>query len=182
MSKRLREGIQFALLLHDVSRLRRVVADRALKDLGTTWSQWSVLAFLSRRDGLTQTALAAELELTKVAVGGLLNRMEAMDLVERRMDQADARTRRVYLTLPGRRLLTKVYKQIEHFSPVIMHPVSDEDLAAAVRVLGQVKGTLVEMLEEHGGNRHRKASDDMAPDGQTDKLPRRSSAQHKRSP
>jgi len=150
MSDRVKEGIQFAVLLHDVSRLRRVVADRALKAIGTTWTQWSVLAFLSRRDGLTQIALAAELELTRVAIGDVLNRMETAGLVERRADAADARIRRVYLTRDGRRMLNRSYKDIEHLPALTMHPVSDEDLAGALRVLEQIKGILMETMEEEG--------------------------------
>ena len=63
----LNTGLRFGFLIHDVSRLRRVAVDRALKPLGITRAQWWVLAFLSRRDGMTQTALAADLDLTKVA-------------------------------------------------------------------------------------------------------------------
>src|SRR3546814_14598129 len=71
LTKDLNTGLRFGLLIHDVSRLRRGVVDRALKPLGITRSQWWVLAFLSRRDGMTQTALASDLDLTKVAIGGL---------------------------------------------------------------------------------------------------------------
>src|SRR3546814_12675126 len=74
VTKDLNTGLRFGFLIHDVSRLRRVVVDRALKPLGITRSQWWVLAFLSRRDGMTQTALAADLDLTKVALGGLPDR------------------------------------------------------------------------------------------------------------
>ena len=76
MQKNLDANLRFGFLVHDVSRLRRIVVDRALKPLGITRSQWWVLAFLSRRDGMTQTALAADLDLTKVAIGGLVDRME----------------------------------------------------------------------------------------------------------
>ena len=96
--------LRLGSLIHDVSRLRRVVVDRALKPLGITRSQWWVLAFLSRRDGMTQTALAADLDLTKVAIGGLLDRMEAAGFVERRADQSDGRARRVYLTRAGAKM------------------------------------------------------------------------------
>ena len=56
MVKDLDREIRFGFLVHDVSRLRRIVVDRALKPLGITRSQWWVLSFLSRRDGMTQTA------------------------------------------------------------------------------------------------------------------------------
>src|ERR1700747_2417675 len=91
MPKDLNAGLRFGFLIHDVSRLRRIVVDRSLKPLGITRSQWWVLAFLSRRDGMTQTALATDLDLTKVAIGGLLDRMEDAGFVERRADRNDGR-------------------------------------------------------------------------------------------
>src|SRR3546814_16780565 len=101
VTKDLNTGLRFGFLIHDVSRLRRVVVDRALKPLGITRSQWWVLAFLSRRDGMTQTALASDLDLTKVAIGGLLDRMEASRLVEDRADARDGTTRRAHAPRAG---------------------------------------------------------------------------------
>ena len=57
--------LRLGFLVHDVSRLRRRVVDKALKPLGVTRSQWWVLAFLSRSDGMSQVALADELDLGK---------------------------------------------------------------------------------------------------------------------
>ena len=68
--------LRLGFLVHDVSRLRRRVVDRALKPLGVTRSQWWVLAFLSRSDGMSQVALADELDLGKVALGQLIDRLE----------------------------------------------------------------------------------------------------------
>jgi DNA-binding MarR family transcriptional regulator len=57
---------------------------------------------------MTQTALATDLELTKVAIGGLLDRMETVGLVQRRFDENDARIRRVYLTRGGNKLVRDI--------------------------------------------------------------------------
>ena len=113
LTRDLNTSLRFGFLIHDVSRLRRVVVDRALKPLGITRSQWWVLAFLSRRDGMTQTALAADLDLTKVAIGGLLDRMEAAGFVERRADQSDGRARRVYLTRAGAKMVNAIRESVE---------------------------------------------------------------------
>ena len=66
--------LRLGFLIHDVSRLRRSAFDRCLKPLNVTRSQWWVLACLSRDDGMTQSQLAEELDLGKVAVGGLIDR------------------------------------------------------------------------------------------------------------
>lgn len=145
LPKDLNSSLRFGFLIHDVSRLRRVVVDRALKPLGITRSQWWVLAFLSRRDGMTQTALADDLDLTKVAIGGLLDRMETAGFVERRADSNDARARRVYLTRPGVRMVSTIRDSVQRVEMDILDRISEDDLNQAAATLTKVKETLLEM-------------------------------------
>ena len=150
MTKDLNTGLRFGFLIHDVSRLRRVVVDRALKPLGITRSQWWVLAFLSRRDGMTQTALAADLDLTKVAIGGLLDRMEAAGFVERRADASDGRARRVYLTRAGGKMVTTIRENVEQIELQILENVPEDALNAAAATLLTIKETLLEIAGSEG--------------------------------
>ncbi|MEH2476548.1 DNA-binding MarR family transcriptional regulator [Nitrobacteraceae bacterium AZCC 2161] len=145
MARDLNTSLRFGFLIHDVSRLRRVVVDRALKPMGITRSQWWVLAFLSRRDGMTQTALAADLDLTKVAIGGLLDRMEAAGFVERRADQNDGRARRVYLTRAGAKIVSAIRESVETIELEILSRVPENALAQAAETLRTLKDTLLEM-------------------------------------
>jgi DNA-binding MarR family transcriptional regulator len=146
MARDLNSSLRFGFLIHDVSRLRRVVVDRSLKPLGITRSQWWVLAFLSRRDGMTQTALAADLDLTKVAIGGLLDRMEDAGFVERRADRNDGRARRVYLTRAGAKMVNTIRESVESVELEILSRVSEEQLNQAADTLRTLKDTLLEML------------------------------------
>jgi DNA-binding MarR family transcriptional regulator len=150
VTKDLNTGLRFGFLIHDVSRLRRVVVDRALKPLGITRSQWWVLAFLSRRDGMTQTALAADLDLTKVAIGGLLDRMEAAGFVERRADASDGRARRVYLTRAGGKMVTTIRENVEQIELQILENVPEDALNAAAATLLTIKETLLEIAGSEG--------------------------------
>jgi DNA-binding MarR family transcriptional regulator len=146
MARDLNSSLRFGFLIHDVSRLRRVVVDRSLKPLGITRSQWWVLAFLSRRDGMTQTALAADLDLTKVAIGGLLDRMEDAGFVERRADRNDGRARRVYLTRTGAKMVNTIREKVESTELEILSRVPEEQLNQAADTLRTLKDTLLEML------------------------------------
>ena len=146
LTRDLNTSLRFGFLIHDVSRLRRIVVDRALKPLGITRSQWWVLAFLSRRDGMTQTALAADLDLTKVAVGGLLDRIEAAGFVERRADQSDGRARRVYLTRAGAKMIAAIRESVEAVELEILERIPEEALAQAADTLRTLKDTLLEMV------------------------------------
>src|ERR1700746_2217201 len=131
MARDLNSSLRFGFLIHDVSRLRRCVVVGSLKPLGITRSQWWVLAFLSRRDGMTQTALAADLDLTKVAIGGLLDRLEDAGLGARRAGRKDGRARRVYLTRAGAKMVNTIRDSVESIELEILSRVPEEQLNQA---------------------------------------------------
>jgi DNA-binding MarR family transcriptional regulator len=95
---------------------------------------------------MSQTALAADLDLTKVAVWGLLDRMEAAGFVERRADQSDGRARRGYLTRAGARMVSAIRESVEAVELGILSRVSDEAPMQATETLRTLKETLLEIL------------------------------------
>jgi DNA-binding MarR family transcriptional regulator len=139
-------NVRFGFLVHDVSRLRRIIIDRALKPVGITRSQWWLLSFLGRRDGMTQTALAADLDLTKVAIGGLLDRMEGSGFVERRADHRDQRLKRVYLLPAGQKFLQTIRTNIEQVEEEITVDLDDATLQLTAEALIKVKRRLLAMV------------------------------------
>jgi MarR family transcriptional regulator, transcriptional regulator for hemolysin len=94
---------RFGFLVHDVSRMRRTLFDVRMKPLGITRSQWSVLAALSRggNDGVMQIELARQMDVGKVTIGGLIQRLENIGYVRREDDINDKRARRVFITEKG---------------------------------------------------------------------------------
>jgi DNA-binding MarR family transcriptional regulator len=146
IQKNLDANLRFGFLTHDVSRLRRIVVDRALKPLGITRAQWWVLAYVSRREGMTQTALAAQLDLTKVAVGGLVDRLESGGFVERRPDERDARARHVYLTPSGQKFVSTIRENVDIVESKILAAITADELDQAAGVLLRIKEQLIEML------------------------------------
>src|SRR5260370_39073655 len=111
--------LRLGYLIHDVSRLRRMMFERALAPLGITRSQWWVLAFISRKDGLPQTQLANELDVGKVAVGALIDRLESSGFVIRQADPVDRRVKRVYVTKQARSFLSRIRKETDKFNATI---------------------------------------------------------------
>src|ERR1700724_3367659 len=105
--------LRLGYLIHDVSRLRRMMFDRALAPLGITRSQWWVLAFISRKDGLPQTQLANELDVGKVALGALIDRLRTAGFVIRQADPVDRRVKRVFLTKQAVRLLRRIRRETD---------------------------------------------------------------------
>ncbi len=140
--------LRLGFLLHDVSRLRRRVVDRALKPLGVTRSQWWVLAFLSRSDGMSQVALADELDLGKVALGQLIDRLEKTGFISRRPDEEDRRVKRVYLTKRSHALIAQIRDNVSVTEREILEKIEPEDLKVTVRALRGMKENLLAMIDE----------------------------------
>lgn len=140
--------LRLGFLVHDVSRLRRRVVDRALKPLGVTRSQWWVLAFLSRSDGMSQVALADELDLGKVALGQLIDRLEKTGFITRKADDGDRRVKRVYLTRRSHALIARIRENVSATEKQILDEIDESDLKATVRALRGMKDNLLAMIGE----------------------------------
>jgi DNA-binding MarR family transcriptional regulator len=98
----------FGFLLTESARLFRKLLDRRLHPLGLSRAQWSVLAILSNRDGLSQSQLAELLEIEKTTTGRLIDQVQKSGWVERRPIPGDRRLWGVYLTEQARPLIAKV--------------------------------------------------------------------------
>ena len=139
--------LRLGFLIHDVSRLRRSAFDRCLKPLNVTRSQWWVLAYLSREDGMTQSQLAEELDLGKVAVGGLIDRLEKTGLLRREADASDRRVNRVFLEPKSKQLITRMRKVSHRMNEQILGGLNDTQLEAAATTLDAMKGNILTYLQ-----------------------------------
>lgn len=139
--------VQLGFLIHDVSRLRRTVVDKALRPLGVTRSQWWVLSNLSQhqRTGMVQTELSRVMEVGKVTLGGLIDRLEARGFVERRPSPGDRRAKRVLMTGKGARLLAQIQKVAKVVNAEIMTGISAGDIIRVETVLHKMKDQLIAM-------------------------------------
>jgi MarR family transcriptional regulator, transcriptional regulator for hemolysin len=142
---------RFGYLIHDVSRLRRIVMDDVMRPYGITRSQWSVLSALSRsgNGGMTQVDLARLLELGKVTVGGLLERLETSGQIERRADDSDGRARRVFITEQGYETIRLMIAVASKTNKKMLRGLSAEEAKIAERVMFKIKVNLKDIHHEH---------------------------------
>lgn len=139
--------LRLGYLIHDVSRLRRTLFDKWLSPLGITRSQWWVLAFLSRNDGMPQTDLALELDVGKVALGALVDRLEEGGFVMRKLDPADRRVKRVVLTKQSRALIETLRAKNAAFNQRILTGISHENIEATTETLRTMKHNLIDGIK-----------------------------------
>ncbi|MDD2796251.1 MarR family winged helix-turn-helix transcriptional regulator [Acidocella sp.] len=141
---------KFGYLVHDVSRIRRTVMDQTMRPLGITRSQWTVLSVLARggNDGMMQVDLARLLEVGKVTVGGLVDRLEATGHVERRADANDRRVKRVFITGQGFEVVQKMIEIATKVNERILRNITPEQQRITEDVLYAVKKNLKEIAAE----------------------------------
>src|SRR6476646_8456911 len=115
--------------------------------MGVTRSQWWVLANLSRHngEGMMQTELAKVMDVGKVTLGGLIDRLEATGVVARQADPSDRRAKRVIITPRGLKLLTEIQEIAKVVNARIMSGIAKGDTATTENVLHKMKQQLIRM-------------------------------------
>lgn len=136
--------VRIGFLVHDVSRMRRTLFDQAMKPLGITRSQWWVLSQLSRhaRSGMLQTELARDLDVGKVTVGGLIDRLETAGFVVRKPEKTDRRAKRIMITARGHETLHEMVAVGHRLNAIILDGLTPEALAQAESALELMKENL----------------------------------------
>jgi DNA-binding MarR family transcriptional regulator len=107
--------------LYDVARLMRTRFDRWARTYGMTRAQGVILARLARQPGMTQNEMAGLCEVEPITVGRLVDRLEARGLLERRLDPADRRIRRLHL-LPA---AEPILKEIQNYKAELFSQVTE---------------------------------------------------------
>ncbi len=119
----------------------RVEAD-TLAAYGLTQAQFDLLSHLAVEPGLSQQALASRLLVTKGNITGLLDRMEAAGLVERRSDPGDRRAHQIFLTRQGDQVFEAAAPALEEVIGQQMGALTDGEQADLLRLLGKLDRSL----------------------------------------
>jgi DNA-binding MarR family transcriptional regulator len=109
-------------LVHAAGRLVRKSFERRADSLGLgmSSSQWRLLFWVAKEEGVTQAQLAELLEIEPISVSRLIDRMVQNGWIERRSDATDRRVRVIFTTRKGR----DAYAELK----AVARQVSDEAL------------------------------------------------------
>jgi MarR family transcriptional regulator for hemolysin len=129
----------FSFLIGDVTQLYRREFDRRAAHLGLTRVQWRALRRIERFEGMTQVALAEDLELAPIAVGRVLDRLEKAKFIERRPDPADRRCWRIHLAPNSAVVMASVDRLATELREEIFAGIATSDLEVAARVMSTLK-------------------------------------------
>jgi MarR family transcriptional regulator for hemolysin len=133
-------------LLHDVAHLLRTTIDQRVEPYNLTRAKWQALGVLDRKEGVTQSELAKELELGAATVGRLVERLEARGFIERRPDPIDARAKRLFIRDAARPELDELEEVATNVRKSALRGINNKEQAELVRLLKKMKRNLSALL------------------------------------
>lgn len=129
-------------LANHVARLFARELAEAVRPLGLAPAQFMVLIELWRDEGLTQKDLVGRLDVEQATMAATLARMERDGLIERRPDQADARSRRIQLTARARALQEPALAAAKSVNARALAGFSDDEREVLLSSLRRIVGAL----------------------------------------
>lgn len=107
--------------------------------LGLTATQAMVMRFLLDRDELTSSDLGSRTELDSATMTGILDRLEAAGLIERRPNPSDRRAILVHLTPKGRKTGEELAILMKESNREFMQSFGAEDENSLRTLLGKIR-------------------------------------------
>lgn len=118
-------------------RVQRAVAASAVESVSP--AQAGLLFTLGKQDGALMGEAGAALDLGPAGISGLVDRMAAAGLVERRTDASDARASRIFLTAKGRKALVRARDVAHATNARLMEGFSAQEIDVVARWLTEIK-------------------------------------------
>lgn len=107
--------------------------------LGVTASQAMVLNFLGEEDRILPRVLRQKLQITSATMTGILDRLEKLDLVERRPHPDDRRAILVCLTEKGTRCAADINRIMVEANAAFLRNFKPRDVRALRNMLQQIQ-------------------------------------------
>jgi MarR family transcriptional regulator for hemolysin len=134
-------------LLHDVARLLRMRFEQNARGSGLTRSQWQVLTYLARNEGISQSGLAELLDVEQITLCRIVDRLQAFGLIERHPHPSDRRVWILHLTPTAHLKLMQVPKLGDMTRSEALAGVSDIDGLRLLETLQALKLNLTDACD-----------------------------------
>jgi MarR family transcriptional regulator for hemolysin len=131
--------------LTKVSRRVRTAFNQQVTAHGLTYPRARALFRLAKKQNMTQTELACELELEQATLVRLLDRMEENGLIERRPDPSDRRAKLIALTEHGEEQASFVRSLADRMRVQIFEGIDLVALHGAVGLLDQIAANIADL-------------------------------------
>lgn len=133
-------------LIYDVARAFTNAYATLMAPLGLTRPQARVIACVYRYPGITQVDLAEYIGVGRMAMSGLIDRMEAKALVSRSDDPTDRRIKRIFLTKNAKKNLPRMQEIADTLYRESLSSIKTNDLDTTREVLGVIQRNLENLI------------------------------------
>lgn len=123
---------------HLIRRLHQIAVAIFMEDTAefdVTPVQYSALLAVQNHPGIDQTGLMKIIAFDRSTIGDVVKRLESKGLVRRAISESDRRTKTLYITASGRRLLSRVRKVVDATQDKIVAPLSREERREFMRIM-----------------------------------------------
>lgn len=142
------DGRLLAMPGHLIRRLQQIsfalFVDQA-KAFEITPVQYAAMVAINNHPGIDQTALCNIVALDRSTVGDVVGRLEKKRLIKRLNGSVDRRTKSLYITPAGRKLIKDIEPAVQSTQRLILAPLKASERGAFLRMLNE----LVHLNNEH---------------------------------
>lgn len=118
-----------------------------------TLPQLFVMECLARRKSCPMHEIARELDITRPAATGLINRLISQQLVTREHDARDRRVVRVSITAKGRKMLSNIWNQKRRTLERVFAQIAPGERAQYLKTLERVVEILMQQPSKKAASR-----------------------------
>jgi len=131
-------------LISDSARVLRAAFERRIVQAGldVTPAEARTLLNVEILNGARQLDIAARMGIEPMTVCAFLDKLQALDLIERQPDPNDRRAKQVVLTPKSRDLIKRIRHELEQLIAQATNGVADADVTTFMRVLETVHDNL----------------------------------------
>lgn len=126
------------IAFHQVMQSHRHVMVRKLAERGLHFAQALCLKEAMHQPGISQRDLAERLHVSRPTVTAMLQKMEKVQLIERRVDELDQRYTRIFVTEKGAQLHLEMHAVIGEIVEGVIGPMPEKDRRELARLLGNL--------------------------------------------
>jgi MarR family transcriptional regulator for hemolysin len=111
--------------------------------VGMTLSQWRVINVLVSFNGITQKEIADKLELEAPSLIPIIDKLQSLELVERRSDPKDRRINRIYLTKKAESLYESMHECGLSIIRSATKEIEQDQLNLVIKYLDMITNNLI---------------------------------------
>jgi len=141
---------ELVILISQLDRLGNYYLNHSFEKNGfpITREQWIVMKLLWEKNGVSQQDLADELMKNKASITSLIENMEKKELIFRKTNSFDKRSKMVFLTDRGKEIRQNIDEHFHKITQEFVNEIETSNLNQTKDVLEKILDNLVSMKKK----------------------------------